>query len=76
MRNLQKSDRGGVYGIVERDSGVATESHEWGEFREFRQDEEVLQEIIKHRFGEVLQVEHPRMPELRLPHESFRHHIA
>ena len=24
MRNLQKSDRGGVYGIVERDSGVAT----------------------------------------------------
>ena len=79
MRNLQKSDRGGVYGIVERGSGVANsevrQSHEWGEFREFRQDEEVLQEIIKRRFGEVLQVERGEVQEiikhLRLTSLSF-----
>ena len=55
-------------------SGVR-QSHEWGEFREFRQDEEVLQEIIKRRFGEVLQVERGEVQEiikhLRLTSLSF-----
>ena len=56
-------------------SGVR-QSHEWGEFREFRQDEEVLQEIIKRRFGEVPQVERRssgsggRVPDVAVPAAS------
>ncbi len=47
-------------------SGVR-QSHEWGEFREFRQDEEVLQEIIKHLRLTSLSFGFLRTPHFRSP---------